>query len=159
MLIRVQKNLDAQLKTTGGTGRRFTGGLSQSAQTDKNHYGFSEVFSVDTALEVNSVNTISSQGYFQTVVNSLLSPLDHMSSDGTICKCISVVRYGRHNVGIVQPSTVKDDSDHIVPNSGATSHMQQNISNFEDTYVTCNNVFVLMGDNLEIPVLSLVHFE
>ena len=72
----------------------------------------------------------------------------------TICKCISVARYGCHNVGIAQPSPEKNYSDHIVPNSGATSHIRRNISDFEDAYVTCNDVFVLVGNNLEIPMLG-----
>ena len=55
-------------------------------------------------------------------------------------------------MGIVRPSTMKDDSDHIVLDSGATSHMRRNMGDFEDDFVTCNDVFVLMGDNSEIPV-------
>ena len=44
--------------------------------------------------------------------------------------------------------------NHIVPDSGATSHMLRNRSDFEDDYVRCTDVFVLMGDNSEIPVLG-----
>ena len=43
------------------------------------------------------------------------------------------------DVGISQ--TFKDDSDHIVLESGATSHMRRNISDFEDDYVTYNDIF------------------
>lgn len=84
----------------------------------------------------------------------MLSPLYCMSSDDTVYKCISVASYGRLDVGISQTSTAKDESDHIVSDSGATSHMRQNKSNFENYSITCNDVFVLMGDNSEIPVLG-----
>ena len=103
----IQNNLDEKLKTTGGTGRRVMGKLSCFVQSKEDHFGFFEVSTgVDATLAVNSVNTSSSQGYFQTVVNSMLSPLDCVSTDGTVCKCISIVQYGRHNVEIAQPSTM-----------------------------------------------------
>ena len=44
--------------------------------------------------------------------------------------------------------------DHIVPDSGATSRMRHNRGDFKDDYVRCIDVFVLMGDNSEIPVLG-----
>ena len=81
-----------------------------------------------------------------------------MSDDGTVRKYISIARYGRHNVrinmGTAQTSTTIFDFDHTVPDSGVTSHMRRNRMDFEDDYVTCNDVFVLMGDNSEIPVLG-----
>ena len=46
------------------------------------------------------------------------------------------------------------NDDEIVPDSGATSHMREDISVLEDDYVSCNDVFVLMGDGAEIPVLG-----
>ena len=55
----IQKNLDVQSKTAGGTGRRVAGGLCQFSQTNEDHFGLSEVFSVDAALAVNIVNTSS----------------------------------------------------------------------------------------------------
>ena len=73
----------------------------------------------------------------------MLSPVDCMSSDGTICKCISIARYGCLDVGIAQTSTVKDDFDYIVPDISTTSHMRWNKFNFEDDYVTYNDIFVL----------------
>ena len=81
----------------------------------------------------------------------MLSSLDRVSTDGTVCKCISIAGYSCYNlqvnVGIARPSNSKFDIDHIVPDSSATSHMRRNWYNFENDYVTCNNVFVLMGDN------------
>ena len=76
--------------------------------------------------------------------------LDCIESDGTTRKCISVAR---HCINIVRSCTspetvqfpVKED-DEIVPDSGATPHMRKDISVFEDYYVACNDVFVLMGD-------------
>ena len=44
--------------------------------------------------------------------------------------------------------------NHIVPDSGATSHILHNRSDFEDDYVRCTDVFVMMGDNSEISVLG-----
>ena len=46
------------------------------------------------------------------------------------------------------------DGNEIVPDSGATSDMRKDRSVFEDDYVACNDVFVLMGDGTEIPVLG-----
>ena len=109
-------------------------------------------------MAVNSVTTSNSQGYFKTVVNSLLSPFDRVSADGTVCKCNSTAQHGHHNVrinrGTTRISASKFDFDHIVPDSGAISHMHRNCMEFEDDYVTCNDFFVLMGDNFEIPVLG-----
>ena len=109
-------------------------------------------------LTVNSVNTSNLQGYFQIVVFSMHSPLDRVSTDGTVCKHISTVRYGCHNVHINMDTshtfTLKFDFDHIIPASGVTLHIPQNCINFEDDYVTCNDIFVLIGDNSEIPVLG-----
>ena len=86
------------------------------------------------------------------------SPLDRVSANGSVCKCISIARYGRHNirinVGTIRAATIKCDMNHIVPDSGATSHMRRNRGDFEDDYVKCTDVFVLMGDSLEIPVLG-----
>ena len=66
----------------------------------------------------------------------MLSPLDRVSDDGTVRKCISVARYGRHNVrinmGTTRTSTSNFDFDHIVPDSEATSHMRRNRMDFED---------------------------
>ena len=88
----IQKNLDQQSKTTGVTGRRVTGELSYSAQSEENYFGLSEVStSIDAVLAVNKANTSSSYGYFQTVVNSMLSPLDCVSADGIVHKYISIV--------------------------------------------------------------------
>ena len=155
----IQKNLDEQSKMIGGAGRHVTGGLSYFAQSKEDCFEFSDVStSVDAASAVHSVNTSNSQGYFQTVVNSMLRPLNCVSADGTVCKCISIARYSCHNirinVGIARPSTAKFDFDHIVPDSGETSHMRRNRYNFENDYDTCNDVFVLMGDNLEILILG-----
>ena len=46
------------------------------------------------------------------------------------------------------------DDEEIVPDSGATSHMRKDISVFEDDYVACDDVFVLMSNGAEIPVLG-----
>ena len=82
-------------KTSDSTRTRIKGGLSQFTQSDKDHFGFSDVSSVDAATAINYVNTSSSVRYFQTVVNSMLSPLNRLSSDNTVCKCISIPCYGR----------------------------------------------------------------
>ena len=71
--------------------------------------------------------------------------------NGTVRKCISI---DRHCINIVRSSSsVSSESvtspvteDEIVPDSGATSDMRKNRSVFEDDYVACNNVFVLIGD-------------
>ena len=84
----IKKNLDDQ-KPAGA--RRVTGGLSRFAQSEEDHFGFSDVStSVDAATAVNNVNRHNSSDYYQTVINSILSPLDRVATDGTIRKCISV---------------------------------------------------------------------
>ena len=155
----IQKYLDEQSKKVGGTSRRIAGGLSRFVQSKEDRFGFSDVStSVDADTTVNSVNTSNSQGYLQSVINNMLSLLDRVSADGTVCKCISITLYGCHNIRInvdtVRSSTTKYDIDHIVPDSGATSHMRRNRGDFENDYVRYNDVFVLMGDNSEIPVLG-----
>ena len=60
----------------------------------------------------------------------------------------------RINLSTAHISTLKFDFDHIVPDSGATSHMHCIHMDFEGDYITCNDVFVLIGDNSEIPVLG-----
>ena len=86
----IKKNLDFQ-KPVGGAGRRVTGGLSRFEQSKEDPFGFSDVSTgVDAATAVNNVNTHSSLDYYQTVINSILSPLDRVTADGTVCKCISV---------------------------------------------------------------------
>ena len=57
-------------------------------------------------------------------------------------------------MGTAQKTNTIFNFDHIIPNSGATSHMSRNRMDFESDYVTCYNVFVLMGDHTEIPVLG-----
>ena len=47
----------------------------------------------------------------------------------------------------------------FLPDSGATSDMRKDRSVFEDDYVACNDVFVLMGDGHEIPVLGYGTFR
>ena len=113
-------------------------------------FGFFEVSSsVDAETAVNTVDNSSSQGYFQSVINSMLSPLDRVSADGTVRKCISVAHYGRHNIqinaGTARSSTTKCDIDHVVPDSGATLHMRRNRGDLEDNYVRCNDVFCTDG--------------
>ena len=46
------------------------------------------------------------------------------------------------------------DNNEIVGDSGVASHMRKNKLVFEDDYVACNNVFVVMGDGAEIPVFG-----
>ena len=49
----IKKNLDEQLKPTGGAGQRVTGGLNCFAQFEEDYRGFSDVStSVDAALSV-----------------------------------------------------------------------------------------------------------
>ena len=114
--------------------------------------------SIDAASAVNSVNSSNLEGYFQNVVDSMLSPLDCLSADGTICKYINVAYYGRRdvkfNMGTAQTSATIFDFDHIDSYSGATSHMCRNNIDFEDDSVTYNDVLVLMGDNFQITVLG-----
>ena len=113
---------------------------------------------VDAKTAVNDVNKDNESDYFCIVINGILKPLDRIASDGTIRKCISVAK---HCIYIIRYSTSPDDktslvtdNDEIVPDSGVTSHTRKNISVYEDEYVACNNVFVLMGDGTEIPVLG-----
>ena len=115
--------------------------------------------SVDADTAVNDVNKDTESDYFHIVINGLLKPLDRITSDGTIRKCISVAK---HCVDIVRSSISPDsvtapvtDDDEIVPDSGATSHMRKDISVFEDDYVACNDVFVLMGNGAEIPIITM----
>ena len=46
------------------------------------------------------------------------------------------------------------DDNEIIPDSGATLHMINDKSVFEDDYVACNDLFVLMRDRAEILVLG-----
>ena len=82
----------------------------------------------------------------------MLSPLDCVSDDGIVRKCISVAQYGRHNVRInkdtTRTSTTIFDFNHIVPDIGATSYMRCNRMDFEDDYVTYNDVFCVDGRKL-----------
>ena len=57
-------------------------------------------------------------------------------------------------MGTARKATNMFNFDHIIPDSGANSHMRRNCMDFEDNYVTCKDVFVLMGDHSEIPVLG-----
>ena len=84
--------------------------------------------SVDAETAVNDVNKDNESDYFCIVINGILKPLDHIASDGTIKKCISVTK---HCINIVCYSTSPDnitspviDNDEIVLDSGATSHMR-----------------------------------
>ena len=73
--------------------------MSRFAQTEEDRFGFSDVStSVDTETAVNSVNNSNSAEYFQAVINTILSPLDRVSADGSVRKYISVARRGRHNI-------------------------------------------------------------
>ena len=65
----------------------MTGGLSRFAST-----GFVEA-SVDAETTVNTVNSEDSSGYFRTVVNSILLPLDRTNLESSIRKCISVAKH------------------------------------------------------------------
>ena len=95
----------------------------------------------------------------RTVVNSILRPLDRTNQDGSVRKYISVAK---HIIGstkacivIVCSSITKDDINlinEIVSDSGATSHMRRNRSDFVDGFITYTDVFVLMGDGSEIQV-------
>ena len=151
------KITDTQTKSNtainAGTGNRVTdvvGGLGRFAGNISGNTW--EEASVDAADAVNDVNTDGVTPYFRTVITSLLSPLDQINPDGSIRKCISVAR---HTIGAVRSALEKQlASDEIVPDSGATSHMRRHKADFEDDYVTCNDVFVLMGDGTEIPVLG-----
>ena len=154
----IKKNPVDQSKTAG-SGHHVTGGLSRFAQSKEDQFGFSDVStSVDAASAVKNVNTSGSLDYFQTVVSNMLSPLDRVTTDGTVRKCISVARCGCHNVkvnmGVARKATNIFNFDHIIPDSGATSHIRQNCMDFEGDFVLCDNVFVLMGDHSEIPVLG-----
>ena len=127
--------------------------MSQFAQSNEDQFGFSDVSRVNVATAVNNVNINGSLDYFWNVVTGMLSLLDHISSDGIVCKCISITR---HAAGIVQSSirVATVTSTYIVPDSGATSHMQRNRSEFEVEYVAFNDLFVLIGNNSKVPVLG-----
>ena len=95
----IQKNVEQQSKTERGSVRRIAGGLSRFAQSKEDCFGFSGVStSVDADTAVNSVNNSNSEGYFQSFVNSMLSPLDLVSADGSVCKYISISCHGRANI-------------------------------------------------------------
>ena len=135
----IKKNIDKQTKSEGGSVQRAAGGLSRFAQTEEDRFGSSEVStSVDAETAVNNVNSSNLEGYFQSVINTILSPLDRVSADGSVCKCISVARRGcdniQVNIGTVRAATICD-VNHIVPDSGETSHMLCSRSDFEDDYV------------------------
>ena len=84
----IKANLDAQNNAKiAGTGKRVTAGLSRFAGTE-----FTNA-SVDAATAVNEVNNDDSSGYFCTVINSILHPLDYTSHDGSVHKCISVAKH------------------------------------------------------------------
>ena len=150
----IKANLDSQskMKTSTNTGRRVAvakGQFAGNVWTDT---------SVDTYTAVNEVSKDNESDYFHLVINGLLKPLDCITSDGTIKKCISVAR---RCIDIVRSSLSPDsvtspvtDNNEIVPDIGATSHMRKDRFIFEDDHVACNNVFVLMGDGTEIPVLG-----
>ena len=152
----IKENLDLQSKmktSTGTVGQRVTvasGRFAGNAWIDTSVYD-------DTAF--NKVNRDNESDYFHFVINGLLKPLDFISSDGTIRKCISVAR---HYINIVRSSTSSDSvtfpvtDNEIVPDSDATSHMRKDRSIFKDDYVACNNVFGLMGDGLRSPCLDMV---
>ena len=84
-------------------------------------------------------------------MTSMLCPLDKIHPNDSTQKCIS---NAHHFIGVTRSSIIKDSPDKIVPNSGATSHMRHNRADFEDDYVTCNDIFVLIGDGTTIPVLG-----
>ena len=140
------KITDAQTKTNttinAGTGNRVkdvVGGLGRFAGNIYSGDTWGEA-SIDAADAVNEVNTDGITPYFRTVITSLLSPLDKINPDGSIRKCISVAR---HTIGAVRSAIINQlSSDEIVPDSGATSHMRRHRADFEDDYVTCNDVFV-----------------
>ena len=150
----IKANLESQNQSKPGTARRVTmegtGRFAGNAWIET---------TVDAETAVNDVNKDNEIDYFCIVINGILKPLDCIASDDTIRKCIS---FAKHCVNIVRSSITSDDNqtsvnesdDEIVPDSGATLHMRRNRSVFEDDYVTCNDVFVLMGDGTEIPVLG-----
>ena len=149
----IKANLDSQTKPLpkAGTGRKLPWMLVDFARN-----AWTET-SVDADTTVND-NKDNKSGYFHLVLNGLLKPLGRIASNGTIQKCISIAK---HCIDIVRSSVSLDsvtspvtNNNEIVPDSGTTSHMRKDISIFEDDYVTCNNVFVLMGDGAEIFVVG-----
>ena len=57
-------------------------------------------------------------------------------------------------MGVSRKVTNIFDFDHIIPDSGATSHMRRNCMDFENDYVSCNDVFVLICDHSETLVFG-----
>ena len=148
----IKANLDSQSTPKASTGRCVTvatGWFARNVWDDT---------SVDAGTAINDVNKDNESDYVCLVINGLLKLLDCIASDGTIRKYISVAR---HYINIVcssiSPETVTSlvtNDDEIIPDSGTTSHMRKDISVFEDDYVACSNVFVLIGNGAEIPVLG-----
>ena len=96
---------------------------------------------VDATTACNDCND-DVKGYFRSAVSKMLSIYDSCNA-GRVRKCISLARH------IPTPNISSND---IIPDSGATSTMRRNIYDFEDDYVKCDGVFVLMGDASKIPV-------
>lgn len=148
----IKANLDLQTQSKPGTVRRII-------MTSGHFAGSTWVkTSVDADTTVNNVNKDNKSDYFHLVINGILKPLDCIASDGTIRKCVS---FAKHYINIVRSSTSSDtfpvtNDDEIVPDSGVTSHTRIYIyiSVFENNYVACTDVLVLIGDGTKIPVLG-----
>ena len=72
-----------------------------------------------------------------------------------VCMIVVIVMVIFVNVSVLLAtpfSASATSSNNIIPDSGATSTMRHNRSDFETNYVTCNGVFLLMGDVSKIPV-------
>ena len=70
------------------SGKRMAVGLSRFPGNV-----FAGVSVVDAATAVNKCNSDDSSGYFCTVVNSVLCPLDQTNQDGSVKKYISVAKH------------------------------------------------------------------
>lgn len=101
---------------------------------------------VDSSTACNTINNPNSTEYTDIYIYNGLRKFDR---DGK--RCISVAKHHCRKVDSNRSS--RHVRKHIIPDSGATSHMRIHKHDFEPgSYVSCSDVFVLMGDGSEVPV-------
>ena len=72
--------------------------------------------SVDAATAVNEVNNDDASGYFCTVINNIICPLDYTDHDGSVQKCISVAKHVMGSTGVACTGIVRSSiTDHRSP--------------------------------------------
>ena len=128
MAAAMKANLDLPSSSKAGTEQRVT--ISTS------------LFAVNTCTETsadnetagNDVNKDKESDYFCMVINASI--------------------FYNRLLPLIKKSSVTNKGNTIVPDSGETSHMSNNISVLEDDYAACNNVSVLMDNETGLPDLG-----